>query len=288
MKIGFILIAVVLSILLCGNVWAVDDTDIQELQTDVSSTKSKADKNAAAIANMQGGLPAVWDAINNIQLLPGPEGPVGPVGPVGPQGGQGPQGEPGPQGEQGPQGDKGNTGDTGPQGLQGLQGDAGPKGDKGDPGEPGLKGDTGDTGPQGEQGPQGEPGPEGPEGPPGQDAVGAYYFKYLWRAIAPGVANYEEIVSCYGADLAISGGWKTVSWEDNDPCIEVGSYPWPGRDDGVLDRSWAFRFNCESTVHQLQVEFFVICVDQPTVCGDAYCEPWGGETELNCPDDCTK
>ena len=57
MKKGFVLIAVLLSIFLCGNVWAVDDTEIQDLQTDVSTTKSTADKNKADIESLKGGLP---------------------------------------------------------------------------------------------------------------------------------------------------------------------------------------------------------------------------------------
>ena len=35
MKKGFIIIAVVLSFLLCGSAWAADEAAIQELQTDV-------------------------------------------------------------------------------------------------------------------------------------------------------------------------------------------------------------------------------------------------------------
>ena len=64
MERGFILIAVLLSILLCGNVWAVDDDAIQELQTDVSNTKSKADKNKADIESLKSGLPAVEDRVS--------------------------------------------------------------------------------------------------------------------------------------------------------------------------------------------------------------------------------
>lgn len=158
MKKGFMLlaIAVLLSFLLYGNAWAVDDADIQVLQTEVSSTKSKADKNTADIENMKGGLPAeaaarkaadeeLLNLINNIQLTPGPQGEPGPEGPVGPAG---------PQGEQGEQGE---TGPAGPQGLQGETGATGPQG---------LKGDTGERGSQGSPGEAGPPGPEGPPGPP--------------------------------------------------------------------------------------------------------------------------
>jgi hypothetical protein len=103
---GFVLIAVLFSFFLCGNVWAVDDVAIQELQTDVSSTKSKADKNKADIENLKGGLPAevaarkaadadLQNQINSIELTPGPQGPQGEQGPVGSQGVPGPPGEPG-------------------------------------------------------------------------------------------------------------------------------------------------------------------------------------------------
>ena len=54
----FLLVAVLLSVFLCGNAWAVEETDIQELQTDVSDAKSKADKNATETGSMRGGLPA--------------------------------------------------------------------------------------------------------------------------------------------------------------------------------------------------------------------------------------
>ena len=115
MKKGFIVMAVVLSFLLYGNAWADDDAAIQELQTDVSVTKTKADKNAAEIESMKGGLPAEAAAraakdadlqaqIDNIQLTPGPQGPQGPAGPPGADGAIGPAGPQGPQGEQGPQG----------------------------------------------------------------------------------------------------------------------------------------------------------------------------------------
>ncbi len=179
MKKGFSVIAVLMSIFLCGNVWAVDDEAIQELQTDVSSTKSKADKNKADIENLKGGLPAEVTArmtadadlqqqIDNIELTPGPIGPQGPkgdTGDTGPQGEQGPQGvqgEDGPAGPAGPQGDPGPKGDTGQQGEQGPQGEIGPQGLqgdqglKGDKGDKGLQGDKGDTGLQGDKGDPGD------------------------------------------------------------------------------------------------------------------------------------
>lgn len=83
----------------------------------------------------------IRQAIDEIELTPGPQGPQGEKGEKGDKGdpGQdGADGAQGPQGEtgaQGPQGPKGDTGDTGPQGATGPQGPQGPKGDKGDPGD---------------------------------------------------------------------------------------------------------------------------------------------------------
>jgi hypothetical protein len=128
MKKGFIVMAVVLSFLLYGNAWADDDAAIQELQTDVSVTKTKADKNAAEIESMKGGLPAEAAAraakdadlqaqIDNIQLTPGPQGPQGPAGPPGADGAPGPAGPPGADGAIGPAGPQGPQGEQGPQGM---------------------------------------------------------------------------------------------------------------------------------------------------------------------------
>jgi hypothetical protein len=96
-KKGFIIIAVVLSVLLNSNTWAVDEGVIGELQTDVSVTKGKLEKNEAEIQNLKGGLPAeaaerkaadadLQNQINNIALTPGPQGAQGPQGKIGPQG----------------------------------------------------------------------------------------------------------------------------------------------------------------------------------------------------------
>ena len=63
MKRGFILIAVLLSVSLCLNVWAADEEAIQGLQTDVSNAKTKADKNAAETQSMKGGLPALEERV---------------------------------------------------------------------------------------------------------------------------------------------------------------------------------------------------------------------------------
>lgn len=62
------------------------------------------------------------DAIDEIELTPGPEGPQGPAGNEGPQGPKGDQGDPGPQGAQGVAGAKGDKGDKGDQGIQGAPG----------------------------------------------------------------------------------------------------------------------------------------------------------------------
>ena len=67
MKKGFVIIAVLLSVLFYGNALAVDDTDIQKLQTNVSSTKSKADKNSADIQSMKEGLPAIEERVSTIE-----------------------------------------------------------------------------------------------------------------------------------------------------------------------------------------------------------------------------
>jgi hypothetical protein len=96
MKKGFVIIAVLLSVLICGNAWAVDDDAIQELQTDVSSTKSKADQNKADIESLKGGLPDLERLVSAIEDAGGIQGPPGPPGP---QGEPGPQGQPGPTGE---------------------------------------------------------------------------------------------------------------------------------------------------------------------------------------------
>ena len=90
---------------------------------------------------------AIWDAIKNIELIPGP---------------------PGPQGDKGDKGDKGDTGEQGPQGEQGQKGETGPQGDKGDTGATGLQGIQGE---KGEKGDQGEPGPQGQQGPPGPQNI---------------------------------------------------------------------------------------------------------------------
>ena len=59
-------------------------------------------------------LDAVYDAIETVELTPGPQGPQGPQGVQGPQG---PSGLTGATGPTGPKGDTGATGATGPSGL---------------------------------------------------------------------------------------------------------------------------------------------------------------------------
>ncbi len=121
-------------------------------------------------------LTALDEAIEDIELTPGPAGPTGPAGPQGPAGPTGPAGPQGPAGATGPagpQGAKGDTGDTGPQGPAGAPGATGPQGPKGDTGDTGPVGATGPAGPAGPQGPQGiqgikgDTGDTGPAGPAG-------------------------------------------------------------------------------------------------------------------------
>ena len=80
------------SILACP-IWAVDDSTIQAIKDDVSTTKGKTDEHDGKIKNLEGGLPAetaariaadqaLQNEINNIALLPGPQGPAGPPGPA--------------------------------------------------------------------------------------------------------------------------------------------------------------------------------------------------------------
>lgn len=117
------------------------------------------------------------EAIEGIELTPGPQGPAGPkgdTGDTGPAGATGPAGPAGATGPAGPAGPKGDTGDTGPQGATGP---AGAKGDTGDTGPVGPTGATGPAGPQGPQGPQGikgdtgDTGPQGATGPAGPQGI---------------------------------------------------------------------------------------------------------------------
>lgn len=83
--------------LIAGPVLAIDTSDLQVIQTEVSATKNIADKNTTDIQNMKGGLPAeaasrsaadadLQKQINEIELLPGTQGEIGPQGIQGPPG----------------------------------------------------------------------------------------------------------------------------------------------------------------------------------------------------------
>jgi hypothetical protein len=110
-----------------------DEAVIQELQTDVSVTKGKADTNAAEIQSLKGGLPAEQAAreaadadlqqqILGIELIPGPPGPPGADGAAGPPGPPGPPGADGAAGPPGPPGADGAAGPPGPPGADGADG----------------------------------------------------------------------------------------------------------------------------------------------------------------------
>ena len=97
--------------------WAVDNVVVEELQTDISATKSKVEDNANKLKSLEGGLPALEERVKVLEStdpVPGPPGPLGP------------QGEQGPPGPEGPQGPKGATGDIGPTGPQGPPGECDP------------------------------------------------------------------------------------------------------------------------------------------------------------------
>ena len=104
----------------------------------------------------------VDNAVENIELTPGP---------------QGPQGEKGDKGDKGDPGEKGDKGDTGPQGPQGIQG------------------------PPGADGQDGEQGPQGPQGNPGQDGEdGGYYTPSVdqsgdlsWTASKSGMPSVSTV-----------------------------------------------------------------------------------------------
>lgn len=81
-------------------------------------TRAKADE-------VNANFKAISDAINNIQLIPGPQGPAGTDGAQGLQGPQGTQGIQGTQGSQGLAGPQGTQGAQGPQGIQGPAGESG-------------------------------------------------------------------------------------------------------------------------------------------------------------------
>ena len=93
------------------------------------------------INDLSANLNSLQEALNNIELTPGPAGPAGPAGPKGADGAAGEKGADGALGPMGPQGEKGaaglagEKGDRGPQGLPGERGPQGPPGEKGAPGD---------------------------------------------------------------------------------------------------------------------------------------------------------
>ena len=54
-------------ILITTNAWAADDAVIQDLQSDVTVTKGKADQNAADINTLKGGLPVLEDRVADLE-----------------------------------------------------------------------------------------------------------------------------------------------------------------------------------------------------------------------------
>ncbi len=114
-----------------GKMWAMGPTGQEQFVPETL---------AAAVYMDEAGTKTLPQALEEIELIPGPQGPPGADGPQGPTGPAGPAGPTGPTGPAGPKGDTGATGATGPTGP------AGPKGDTGA---------TGATGPTGPQGPAG-------------------------------------------------------------------------------------------------------------------------------------
>ena len=105
------------------------------------------------INDLSANLNSLQEALNNIELTPGPAGPAGPKGADGAAGEKGADGALGPMG---PQGEKGADGALGPMGPQGEKGAAGLAGEKGDRGPQGLPGERGPQGPPGEKGAPGD------------------------------------------------------------------------------------------------------------------------------------
>jgi len=90
---GIVLSVFYLFSLIAYPVWAVDDSTIQAIKDDVSTTKGKTDAHDDKIKYLEGGLPAetaarkaadqaLQNEINNIALIPGAQGPAGPPGPA--------------------------------------------------------------------------------------------------------------------------------------------------------------------------------------------------------------
>jgi hypothetical protein len=136
---------------------------------------------------------ALWVAIDEIELIPGPEGPVGP------------KGDTGATGPAGLKGDTGVTGPAGPKGDTGVTGPAGPKGDTGATGPAGPKGDTGVTGPAGPKGDTGVTGPEGPAGVSGYQRVRRTY-------ILPGDSDGVYLCKCPPGKKVLGGGFALTAF----------------------------------------------------------------------------
>ena len=174
-------------------------------------TKAKADEVNANFKSLA-------DAINNVQLIPGPQGTQGPQGiqgPVGPQGPSGPEGAQGAQGLPGTQGTQGIQGSQGSQGLTGSQGATGPQG------------------PQGAQGPQGPQGPSGTDGSPdtpnqvrdkfftGTSCTGNDITDELVRVGSSCIDKYEA--SVWNAPIASSATTQYGISVDDYPCSDNGN-----------------------------------------------------------------
>lgn len=167
----------------------------QDFRNNWNAIVTELNNANAAIEATNANFQLVYDILNGLASVTGPQGNTGPTGPTGvagsatntgatgPQGEQGPTGSTGFQGNTGPTGATGipgetsNTGATGPQGGQGPTGPTGLQGIIGHTGSTGIIGPTGPTGPQGDQGftgdtgptgPQGDIGPTGPTGIPGE------------------------------------------------------------------------------------------------------------------------
>jgi Collagen triple helix repeat (20 copies) len=160
----------------------------QDFRNNWNAIVTELNNANAAIEATNANFQLVYDILNGLASVTGPQGNTGPTGPTGvagsatntgatgPQGGQGPTGPTGLQGiigHTGSTGIIGPTGTTGPTGLQGLTGHTGPTGPQGDIGPTGPTGipgeatNTGATGPQGDQGFTGDTGPTGPQGDQG-------------------------------------------------------------------------------------------------------------------------
>jgi len=175
-----------------GDVLTYNNSNSKWVASSAFATKSYVTQQITSIntdvqVNLEGYVTELEleTALNDIELIMGPQGIQGPAGADGQDGADGvpgltgPAGADGAQGIQGIQGEKGDTGDQGPQGIAGPKGDTGNQGPEGQPGPTGpqglqgiqgIKGDTGDNGLQGiqgETGPQGTQGDTGPQGPQG-------------------------------------------------------------------------------------------------------------------------